>query len=196
MTGEASAADFDRWLAYCRQRLGDPPRRVGLWARLFHLWLPPPPGLGFHDDLTQLFYRRAELLRTGPVVWGHVVRADDPLLRPGLGNHYATVVFGTLPGSEPPLPRLREMAAALATRDEYAGPAGRACGVPVPPDLAGRCPCAVSTLWVVRRHLPGRELLRPYLPLIVLPDPPHLAMVLPARYWPADLVEHWCQPPL
>jgi hypothetical protein len=68
--------------------------------------------------------------------------------------------------------------------------------VPVPPDLAGRTPCAVSTLWVMRRHLPERELLLPYFPLLVLPAEPHVAMVLPGRYWPADLLDHWATPPL
>lgn len=210
MTGEPDAADFDRWLDGCRERFGDPPRRVGWWAAHVTLWVPPPPGLTFTDDLTQLLYRRAELLRHGPLVWGHVIACEPSHALPGVDDRFASLVFCPQPGGGPTVPQLRAMAAALAALDvdadlrpelaaiarHLADPLSRRCGLPVPAGVAGRHPCEVSTVWVVRRHLPERQLLSPYVPLVVLPDQPRVAMVLPARYWPADLIAHWTEPPL
>ena len=90
-----------------------------------------------------------------------------------------------LKGAKSDDPRKQEIGDYLA--NEYI----RVFGLPVPESMSPTIPCHISTTYFVRRHLPERRLCSALLPLLVDPEKPHVAMVLPARYWPPEFVDEW-----
>ncbi len=200
---------FAEILAQCARNLGASPRRLSLWDRLTYWRVVRPEWLYAHpnDELETLFLNLALLRRDGVVVWGHVIQANNLLFGPGGGDCPGEVVY-SLDGARPVDPvALGEVALALgalkhttpadpdqaAIADYLTNEWVRVYGLPVPRALSPRLACQISTVYVVRKHLPGPSgfLQRPLLPLLVHPGPPHVALVLPSRYWPPELVAWW-----
>jgi len=200
---------FQEAIARCADQFGPSPRHISLWDRLTYWrvvrpdWLYQTPD----DELETLFLNLGRLRRDGVVAWGHVIQANNLLFSPGGGDCPGEVVYslaggaaadpevlgsvaatlGSLKHTKPPEPELAAIADYLTS--EWT----RVYGKPVPPALSSRLACRISTVYVVRKHLPGpaRSLERPLLPLLVHPKPPHVALVLPSRYWPKELIAWW-----
>ncbi len=59
----------------------------------------------------------------------------------------------------------------------------------VPPDLAAGDELYLTTIMVIRAHLPMGFLDRSHLPLLIDPDGREPTMILPALFWPRTLVD-------
>jgi hypothetical protein len=157
------------------------------------------------DQLTTLFRHANTLFTEGTVVWGQVIQANELMFEGGNDNCPGEVVYSlkdpqradpeylehvalelySLKGTEPNNPELAQIAEYLT--DETI----RVYGLPVPSVVSPLYQCQISTTFFVRKHLPGRRLLASLLPIIVNPRKPHVALPLPERYWPPELLDWW-----
>jgi len=174
------------------------------WARApapAELAIPRPHGVA-GDPLAHWFDDLPVLGRSGRVVWARLVQASTSLFRAGHDDHPGEIVFDptgrhdperldavaqrlyALKGTRPENPSLGFIAASL-THERT-----RTRGFPVPPSL-GAHGLLMSTLLIHRPHLPGGRLAGLRFPVLVADEAPGLAMVLPARFWPAALRAAW-----
>ena len=192
-------------LAECRHNFGPPGRPLSFWDRLTYLRIPRPAWCVSSDQMTQFFRGKNRLLREGEVLWGHIIQANALIYHPGRQNVGGELVYPaatseqvdhvqlaaiagqlfSLKGTEPNDPELTAIARYLT--DERI----RVFGWKVPRSLSGGLNCAISTTFFARHHLPRRKLCCPLLPVIACPPTPQLAMPLPSRYWPRELIEWW-----
>jgi hypothetical protein len=159
------------------------------------------------DELKTLFRNFRNLRRNGQVVWGHIIQANSLLFSPGHGDLPAEVVY-SLDDSNPIAPDKLGAVAQTLFSLKHTEPKGpelasiadyltneliRVFGKPVPSMISGRAKCHISTIYVVRKHLPKPRqcLQQSLLPIVVHPQPPHVCLVLPSRYWPDKLVNWW-----
>lgn len=193
-------------MAECLNRFGEPPRRLALWNRpYFHVpkpdWLKEIPD----DKLMTIFRHLPAVFSEGLVVWGHVIQANVLMFEPGPHNCPGELVYcldrrrlvepsdlqrvafalGQLKGTQPQDAELTPIAEYL-TNERI-----RVFGLPVPRSLCSSFSCRISTTLFVRKHLPEERLCKTLLPIVVLPEEPHVAMPLPARYWPKELLQWW-----
>lgn len=182
-----------------------------LWGRLTYWrvvrpeWLYQSPD----DGLETLFLNLTKLKRNGKVVWAHFVQANKLLYSPGDVDCLAEVVYslgdadsiqpeelGEIAGSLAALKHTKPDDPELASIADYLTSEWmRVYGRTVPGSISPRHSCKMSTIYVVRKHLPKPKpkqwLCAPLIPLIVSPTAPHVAIPLPSRYWPKSLVEWW-----
>jgi hypothetical protein len=200
---------FQDLITECAENFGEPPREFSIWDRLTYWrvvrpkWLQKNP----NDELETLFLNMRNLREDGRVVWGHIVQANSLLFSPGIHDCPAEVVY-SLDDSNPIGPEeLGEIASALYAlkNTEPDDPAlatiahhqtdelSRFYGKPVPRSISPRYKCRISTIYILRKHLPepGRYLQLPFFPIIVYPAKPYVTLPLPSRYWPDELVEWW-----
>jgi len=193
-------------LAECVHRFGESPRRLAIWNRsYFHV--PKPDWLkGIPDDkLMTIFRYLPALFSQGIVVWGHVIQANSMMFEPGSHDCPGELVYsldrrriidptllqqiafelGQLKRTQPQDDELAVIADYL-TNERI-----RVFGLPVPRPVSPSMPCHISTTLFVRKHLPEERLCKTLLPIVVMPDEPHIAMPLPARYWPKELLQWW-----
>jgi hypothetical protein len=195
-------------IAECANNFGAAPRSISLWYSLTYWrvvrpeWLYQTP----NDELETIFLNLSKLKRKGQVVWGHIIQANSLLFSPGQWDCPAEVVYSlhdpdisleelseiagelyALKSTEPAEPERRVIA------DYLTNEMVRVYGLPVPASISPKLRCQISTTYVVRKHLPkpDRCLRQHFLPMIVHPTPPHIALPLPSRYWPKALVEWW-----
>lgn len=207
--GRGADEMFQEVISQCAENFGESPRRFSLWDRLTY-WRVVRPEFIYQnpdDGLETLFLNLSKLKRNGKVVWGHFVQANNLLYSPGGGDCPADVVY-SLDDAETISPEeLGEIAHALAglkhtkpADPELASIAeyltsewARVYGKPVPKSISPRHSCMMSTIYVVRKHLPkpGQYLRQPLIPIIINPKQPHVALPLPSRYWPEPLVRWW-----
>jgi len=167
------------------------------------MWLWLSPG----DKMATLFRNTNPLFRDGVVVWGHVIQANQLMFQPGSENCPGEVVYSlaeshqvdpdtlaqvardlfSLKGTHPNHPELNPIANYLT--DEMI----RVFGLPVPKVISPTLPCQISTTMFFRKHLPRQRLCSSLLPLVVNPSPPFVALPLPERYWPPELLAWWTQ---
>jgi hypothetical protein len=200
---------FHEIIAKCADNFGSTPRHISRWDRLTYWRVVRPEWLyqNPNDELETLFLNLSPLRRDGVVVWGHFIQANNQLFSPGGGDHGGEVVYSLDRGTQSDPLELASIAADLASlkhttpsdpelasiADYLTNEYVRVYGKPVPSAISPRSAYQISTIYVVRKHLPGpaRCLQHPLLPIIVNPNPPHVALVLPSRYWPSELVEWW-----
>ena len=196
---------MENWLHQCRTAFGEPPRRFGFWERYGYLRIPKPKWCTRADLMSQIFRAQKRILRDGLVVWGHLIQANMLLFKPGPMDHPGEVVYcperlrrvdpdelatvahrlGSLKGTSPRDENLRSIADYL-TNERI-----RVFGLEVPRSVSPRLRCMISSVQFRRLHLPAQRLRKGLFPIVVLPESPRLAIVLPARYWPEELVAWW-----
>ncbi len=191
-------------LDVCRENFGRPPRqfrffeRMDLTIRRCHISL-------LWDPL-KVHYKQQKIVQTeGQIVWGHLVQANSSLFDKGPNDCPADVIYSfdpffddrldalaeiaeavsELKGTEPNEPGQLEVARHLT--DEYT----RIFKHPVPPEMTGGREVFLTSLMVIRKHLPGYYLQNGYFPLVACPDMTPALLILPARYWPKALIAAW-----
>ena len=198
---------FREALARCVENFGPSPRRIPFWDRLTYWRIVRPDWLyqNPNDELETIFLNLADLRKNGKVVWGHIVQANSLLHGPASGGDCPAEVVYALKAEAIEPEELGDIALALAAlkhtqpddpalafiADHLTNEWTRVYGKRVPESLSPTHVCRISTIYVVRKHLPKGRLCAPLLPIIVNPVAPHVAIVLPARYWPKELVEWW-----
>ncbi len=205
---------WDRWLLECQARFGPAPRDFDV-AALRMLLVNPPwvTKLRFGDVLAKLVQNNTlcGLFKTGIVVWGHVIQANEELFTPSPSldsytyDRAGEVVFevhgGTL-GTPLELERVAKELGSLKYSDDLdselqpwadylTAETVRVVGWQVPTKLTASTTCFVSTTLFRRSHLPTGVLQQSLLPLVVATKQPYFAMPLPKEYWPQDLLQWW-----
>lgn len=193
----------------CIDNFGDAPRKLSFWNRLTYLYLPKPDWLERDpaDLLNTIFKNARKVFSEGVVVWGHIIQVNALMFEEGIHNCPGEVVYSledslgtdpntleriahklfSLKGTEPEDPELEGIARYLT--DEMI----RVFGLAVPHCISPDIRCQISTVFFVRKHLPMRRVCASLLPLIVLPRHPFVAIPLPERYWPEELIDWWSQ---
>jgi hypothetical protein len=157
------------------------------------------------DKLLHFFTGQKKLLTQGMIVWGVLIQANQILYNRGIGNAPGEVVYYRERNINPDVDELVEVSDRIAAlkdtspedselkviADYLTDETVRVFGLPVPRSLSLNLNCAISTVMFSRKHLPNRRLSQSFFPLIVSPEEPHIAMVLPSRYWPDELIEIW-----
>ena len=191
----------DGWIDTIRRKVRQPPRRLGM-GQFFGPWATPyPPWLKKSDPLSLFYEERRRLLRTGVVVWGALVQANQLMFEKGVYDCPGEVAYCPDP-LDPIDPAWLIEAAhdlfALKDRrdldgelqpiaDHLADETTRSFGRLVPRSYIGEHPLSISSMLLFRRHLPGRKLSGSLLPLLVAAEPPRVAMIVPPRFWPLDM---------
>lgn len=207
---EPADPDDVRAIRGCRDRLGPRPRDLGpaeaeacrlvLNAQFESLLLRA------RDPLLRAVSDGPALLAGGRVVWGHLVQANraafDPANRRTLP---ANAVYSPDPyfdgrvgalasiardlfsrkGSVPADRRLRAVVGAIT--DEH----DRVLRHELPREFCGGREVYFTTCLLQPGHLPGGRLAQSAFPLLVNHAETPAVLVLPARFWPPDLVGRW-----
>ena len=188
----------------CRSRLGPPPREFSaedlshlrIWAWHPLLWI---------DSLMWIYAKQGTVRRQGEVVWGHIVQANNQLFQEGSLDLPADVLYSFDPYFDTAVDELGEIAGGLfelkdsRPRDKSLRPIAnhltdettRAWKLPVPTAVTGGREVFLTTIMVVRKHLPQRHLAAPFFPLLACRSGTAAALIVPHRYWPPELLEFW-----
>lgn len=171
----------------------------------FYLHLRPPKWCRSSQDELMLIYRdQNKLLREGDIALGVIVQANAALFKKGSGNFPANVLYLTETDVENPVYRLWEIAHKIfslkGTKPEDADERkfarmvsyelGRDFRVTVPDSLAQGLDATYTTIMIHRKHLPYGYLTGGYFPLLIHQES-RAAMILPARYWPTEIIADW-----
>lgn len=201
---------FDKLLLTTRKLWKESPPRLSLIDRLnyYHIWTPPWFYLYPFNGIHKLLGRQKQVYQNGVIVWGQIVMPNEVLYQNGPLNAPAVVVYSfsspqiatpdalvevagnvfdlktdKLPASR--TRQLKELADFLKRETDWGH------GIPVPNQLGMGLNCQLSTILVVRNHLPLPRLRHGFFPLLVNPEKPHYAIILPERHWPKPLVRLW-----
>lgn len=164
----------------------------------------PPDWLRPSDPLFETYARADALLRTGDVVWGHVVMANSLLFKPGKTDSPGDVLFAEDRSFDHLLDRLARAANTLFALGQDKPPAedyraivhhltndmDRAAKLPVPAAISRGARLFVSTVMFHRAGLPLGLLGSNFLPLLVAPNIAAVS-VLPVALWADDLIAAW-----
>jgi hypothetical protein len=190
----------------CRDLFGPAPRGCKLTDRIA---LDPELKQAFvesNDGLLQILQDQDRLLARGQVVWGQLVQANQILFDPtNRMTCPANAIYSTDPFFDGRLSLLTSMARGLfaqkgstrvdrelkefvaAVTDEMA----RVLRREMPHSYTGGRSVCFATCFIQPTHLPCGYLNRPSFPILVNPEETPAMMLLPSRYWPAELVAHW-----
>jgi hypothetical protein len=152
-----------------------------------------------HDPILRRWFETLPTLwREGQVVWSHLVQANSLLFRPGNDNCPGELLYDPTGRVDPQ----RFAAAAMAMfrlkglrlRNPWLAffaqalthERTRTSGVELPASLGARG-LQTATLLFFRGHLPGGVISGHRMPILVSDKLPGMVMVLPSRYWPANL---------
>jgi hypothetical protein len=195
-----------RDLGEARERFGPPPRSFPDPATAAYLMPPLPAWVNDEPFYHRLLADRAALLRHGQIVWSRLVRRNKRLWEPGDLDHPGRVVYGVDPEVDGTSHRLEEIADAVRAlagteppdraHEQVAGVLAKGADltvrVPVPVALTGGARHVyLTSVIVVRSHLPAGHLRGNALPLLVNLDRTPATMFLPSRYWPDWLLRQW-----
>ena len=194
----------------CRDRFGPPPRTLGAteWDAC-RLNVVPELVAAFRaksDPMLGILTDHDALRDRGTVVWGRLVQANQILFDPT--NDYtapANVVYsldpyfdgradllgriahglfarkGTVPGDR----ELREFVRVVTDERE------RIMRRELPRGYCGGRSVYFTTCFIRPGHLPVNRIARPVFPLLVNFAETEVVMVVPARFWPPELVARW-----
>ena len=164
--------------------------------------------MAFPDDkLGVMFQQFNNVLLNGTVVWGQIIQANTQIFSDGDEDYPGELLYSledsrrvevdylqnlahklySLKGTAPDHEELEGIADYLT--DEYI----RVYGLEVPRILSPNLKCHISTTCFMRKYLPNRKLCSNLLPIIVNPTAPMVAVPLPGKYWPKDLIDWWCR---
>ncbi len=203
-------ADLGQLLRGCRERFGSPPRFLEREAeqdfRLRPSFLMRCVFLLTGDKLRTVLRDQSVLRDHGRVVWGFLVQANQVLFDPAnRATLPANVIYSTdtdcddevalfrdvahglfrLKGTTPADPELTRFSAAIT--NELA----RTMRLPLPRSLCRGKTAYFTTCLIRPSHLPRGHLAAGFFPLVICPERTEAVMILPARYWPAELCEVW-----
>lgn len=199
------SSEFSALLDQCRSSFGPSPRQFSARDYKAYLRSTPPFWCLLGDDLMQFFKHQRYLLEEGDIVWGHVVQANSQLFQAGDSNCPGEVVYCTDPTRDVDLEKLSSIAMHLYglkgkraedASQQYIGnylanERKRVFGFPVPPSISPLLPCAISTVFFNRNHLPDKRLSNSFFPTLISRIQPRTAMVLPSRHWPQLFTQFW-----
>lgn len=172
----------------------------------YRRWIEAPvPREWANDALQRLNVDAPKLLRTGRVVWGAVVQANNHLYEPNLSfSAPAEVVYdpaGRVHRADLArvASRLYELKADVATQNPDLAVYGEHLRNEFTRMFAWRTPTALypyelmasTTMFSSEISLPGQVLAMQLVPIVVSDECVGSVLVLPWQLWPADVFEEW-----
>lgn len=201
--------DFEEVIQQCTENLGPAPRRLpwffnrGLWNPKRPEWLYAKP----RDGLHKLFDTFPSLFRNGIVTWGHTIQVNSLMFEPGTNDSPGEMLYTLDDISGIDLYEMHQLARNLFSlknttpedqnlstiADYLTDELIRVFGLSVPSHLSNSYHFQISTVLFFREHLPPpkRFLQQELMPILVNPEPPFIATVLPSKFWPESFVEWW-----
>jgi hypothetical protein len=176
----------------------------GILERLYLHIHPPKWCRTSQDDLMIIYRDQDKLLREGMIALCVLIQANALLFEKGAGSAPANVLYTTDLEIVDPLKPLYEIAYKIGSLKntkpddpdelkfarmisyEY----GRDFRVSVPDSLSEGLDVTYTTIMVHRKHLPFGYITNFYFPLLIHQES-RAAMILPARYWPDELISEW-----
>ena len=193
----------------CKTNFGSAPRKFSLWSRLSYLKVQTPDWVPAYPDekLGVFFQQLKNVLRDGTVVWGQIIQANGQLFSDGDEDCPGELLYSLEDSRRVDVEYLKGLAHKLYSlkgttpdHDELAGIADyltdemiRVYGLVVPRILSPNLKCHISTTYFIRKYLPEKKLCSTLLPIIVNPTDPMVAVPLPERFWPKELIDWWCR---
>lgn len=164
---------------------------------------PPCPDWLASDDLQLFFTQGPKVLRNGKLSWGIVVLADRHLHdRNDPRDGVAEVLYATRGGAATSVEhligvrsRLQELTGESEDPADPSGSSERMFGEVLPDWIAQGTPCAVSSTYIIRKHLPGRHLADYVVPILMSQKEPKVVAILPEYFWPKNFVSQWLNVP-
>jgi len=202
--------DYARALDLIARKMGEPPRRRGWFQPDWRM--KPPYWLTREDDLSALFAAQHRLLSHGRVVWGvlaqannmlfeitprtaklgapgvllysthEAARADPQAMRPVARQifRFKAAVYGNEPFDDPEAQRMGSILA-----DEMFRPRN----IEVPSQFCSAYPMIMTSFYADRDHLPGRRIAGVVFPVLIDPQAPDMAMIVPHWFWPRAFLQ-------
>ena len=194
----------------CAAKLGPAPRKISLLDSWGYLRNPRPDWvIGSPGEQLATHFNHLELtFREGKVVWGYLLQANSQLFENGVHDCPGELLYSiedspeeANPATLAPIAHEVTALKGTGTTDPELAPIGdyltdemiRVFGLDVPAVLSPGLKCKISTTFFVRKHLPKKRICSGFFPLLVREEAPHVAMVIPSRYWPKGFVKMWCQ---
>lgn len=193
-----SAFSMRDWHREIEEALGPVPREVSAEdVELFRV--EPPPWAGWGSGDAEVYVRQWQLVRSGSVVLGHVVQANNQIFESGSHDVPGSLLYSRDPYYLDHPEELAALAGQLmeakmrggATDSRFQRIVGglideydRMIGVPIPSDaIDGREAFMTSTMFH-RKHLPrGRLDFAAPIPLLVSNDVEGLTRIIPSKFW-------------
>ena len=198
------ASVFADWISEIRHALGPAPRKVSTTDLKTSFATPKPAWCVPPDPMRMFFKEKSRLVATGEVTAGIVLQANAAVFSRGPYTHPADILYETEPSGVTDVTELADVRDRLADlreadvgrdlqsfADALRKETSRAFGAAVPSRLEGRTPHSLTSTLIYRSMLPGGMLSRTLLPLLVAPQSPRVALVVPKSYWPGDMYEWW-----
>ncbi len=185
--------------------LGAVPRRFSRRTR--RRLIQEIPSWVYYHDLIIAFRGQRRLLEQGVLRWGALVQANSSLFDEDEEQDvWGMFIFrdedtqdaadiDALIDSAHALYGLRELRPGQTKPERVVGQLlanehVSAFGLAVPM-VVSPIPCALSSVWITREHLPRPYLRSNWLPLLVSPTMPKIAMPVPKEFWTAALRQAW-----
>ena len=204
MMQESDPGEYQNLLEACRNNIGKVPRSISLWQWLTYHCIAMPLW-AWNDDLQPFFSRQFYLMKSGRVVWGHLVQANGRLFQSGTNDAPGEIVYCVDYKRPVHLLELSHIASRCyklkhgERRNEQEHFVGnhleneytRVFGLDIPATISRNLPCTLSTVQICRHHLPNGRLTKTWFSLFMDEEPPYSVMILPSRYWPQALINNW-----
>ena len=195
---------FAEWVEDVRGAIGPAPRKVRRTVTRTAFATPKPAWCVAPDPMRMFFKEKSRLLRTGEVTTGIILQANAAAYNRGPYTHPADILYPadiSVPPQATELADVRDRLLALRQGpvDDDVRPfmaalkseTSRAFGAVVPQVLCGPDDFALSTTLLYRGMLPGGTLARTLVPLLVAPESPRVALVVPKAFWPQEMFDWW-----
>ena len=186
-----------RMIDAVRQKLGPTPRSFGLFGRGY-LRIDRPDWCGPEFGGFSVYQRSSELLKTGRVVWGAIAWANDKALKPGEVDQPGVVVLGADASYDKDALALGDITNVLNAAQQQAGghvleKLGGEGVKTVAEEIVGKRTAYTAPVVFHRKHLPHGYVTGQILPVLMFPAGTGPAMVVPAKYWPDELLALWAE---
>ena len=152
-----------------------------------------------------IYQNLKRVYKEGVIVWGHVIQANSMLFDFGTDDHPGELVYSIDTDNQPEVEELGYVARSLfdlkgtkpessdllEIADYLTDERIRVFGLDVPKSISPNYNLKISTTMFIRDFLPKRRLDSSLIPILVLPEPPYVAITLPEKYWPEDFARQW-----
>lgn len=185
----------------CRENFGAAPRKFGIADRPYLRTMPP--SWTQRDALGAVYKNQGKILRDGQIVWAHIVQANRRMFNMLPEDLPAAIVYTLDPrgDNEPEIlkdaaMRVHELKGTTPEESSLLGIANlitnetsRPLKEPLPSSMGFDRAIVLSSIMVLRKHLPFGFLSCRMFPLLVAPGVTDWTMILPSRYWPTELID-------
>ncbi|MES3021460.1 MAG: hypothetical protein V4857_07720 [Pseudomonadota bacterium] len=198
--------NHDDILKQLAKSIGSAPRKFNFIDKLTWFKQDLPEWDWQSDDIRHSVENWRKVFEQGRLTWGHIVQVNRLMFEESDANcpgevliwhdrsafnlrTFAAAAAGLydLKGTSDELGDADEKAFAEQLEDELI----RGYGTRIPARLAHGFDLRASTIFFQRRHIPNRVITGSLFPILYLEESPMVAVMVPHRFWPKELLEAW-----